>query len=131
MRDALEVNRGSDVVFADPDNGLESGTQRHHLRGPKYAFFDELKPYIDRGQSLVVYHHLHFGAPAEIQVRERLAQVGERLGGAFALRYRPGSARAFFVVPSDAHRKVLIDRAERLAQDPCWGQHFTFVESGQ
>ena len=128
----MEATRGRDVVFADPDNGFETASvQRHQIKGPKYAFFDELEPFFDRGQSLVVYHHLHFGAPTQTQMRERLAQVGKRLGWAFALRYRPGSARAFFVIPSEAHREVLAERAQRLAQDPCWGQHFTLVEPGQ
>ncbi len=128
VQGALEATRGCDVVFADPDNGLATAAVRpHHIRSPKYAFFDELEPYLDRGQSLVVYHHLHFGAPTEAQVRERLVQIGERLGLAFALRYRPGSARAFFVVPSEGHREVLTERAQRLAQHPCWGQHFAPV----
>ncbi len=132
VRGALEATRDCDVVFADPDNGFEpKAIQRHHRRGPKYSYFDELAPYLARGQSLVVYHHLHFGASTKTQVRERLAQVGERLGETFALRYRPGAARAFFVVPSDGHRETLTERAQRLAQDPCWGKHFTLVEPGQ
>jgi len=52
------------MVFADPDNGLEprAGLPRQRLNGPKYAYFDELSPYLDRGQSVVVYHHFHRGA---------------------------------------------------------------------
>ena len=125
----MEATRGCDVVFADPDNGLESGTPRHHRRGPKFAYFDELSPYQDRGQSLVVYHHLHRGTPRESQVREeRLPQVIEWLGKAFALLYRPGTGRAFFVIPSEAHRGILAERSQRFARDPCWSQHFTLIE---
>lgn len=56
---------------------------------------------------------------------ERLPEVIERLGEAFALVYRPGSGRAFFVVPAERHREVLRERAARLAQHRCWSQHFT------
>jgi hypothetical protein len=113
-------------VFADPDNGLQTrtGVPRNRLTGPKYAYFDELVPYLDRGQSLVVYHHLHRSLAHEGQIRDRLSQVEERPGPAFALRVRPGTGRAFVVVPAEAHREVLRDRALRLVQNRCWSQHF-------
>ena len=125
VRGALEATWGCDVVFVDPDNGLKPGaTRRHHKLGPKYVYFEELVPYVRRGQSLVIYHHLHYGATREIQVRERLSQINGRLNASFALLYRPGTGRAFFVVPSEAHQDTLFERAKRLANDPCWSRHF-------
>ena len=125
--DALAATRGCDLVFADPDNGLEprAGLPRHRLNGPKYTYFDELVPYLDRGQSLVIYHHLHHNLAHESQVRDRLSQVEERLGPAFALRFPPGTGRAFFVVPAEAHRETLYERATRLVRHRCWSEHFT------
>ena len=119
------------MVFADPDNGLEprAGVPRSRLTGPKYAYFDELVPYLDRGQSLVVYHHLHRSMVHEGQVRDRLSQVEERLGPAFALRYQRGTGRAFFVVPAEAHREVLRERALRLVRNRFWSRHFELYES--
>ena len=119
------------MVFADPDNGLEprAGMPSTRLTGPKYAYFDELVPYLDRGQSLVVYHHLHRSLAHESQVRDRLSQVEERLGPAFALRFGPGPGRAFFVVPAEAHREVLRERARRLVRNRCWSRHSTLYES--
>jgi len=129
---ALEAVEGCDVVFADPDNGLEprAGVPRHRKKAPKHAYFDELAPYLDRGQSLVVYHHLHRSLAHERQVQDRLSQVEERLGPAFALRYRPGSGQVLFVVPADAHRDILRERAARFAEHPCWSKHFTLIEPG-
>lgn len=130
--DALAATRGCDIVFVDPDNGLETraGVPRTRLTGPKYAYFDELIPYLDKGQSLVVYHHLHRGPVFERQVRDRLSQVRERLGPAFALRFHRGSGRVFFVVPSKTHRDILCERAVRLVRHRCWARHFTLVEPG-
>lgn len=130
MRGALEATQGCDVVFVDPDNGLESGTRRHHKLGPKYVYFDELVPYVQRDQSLVVYHHLHRGATAEVQVRERLSQVTELLGEAFALLYRRGTSRVFFVVPGEDLRESLYERAQRFAKG-CWSQHFELFGTGR
>lgn len=75
----MEATRGCALVFADPDNGLESGTPRHHLKGTKYASFDELIPHLERGQSLVVYHHLGRNTSAENQISRRLSQIGTLL----------------------------------------------------
>ena len=72
---ALERTGDCRTVFLDPDNGLETGRVKpHSAQGVKYAFYDELKPYLDRGQSLVVYHHLNRGE------RERPAGTQEAAG---------------------------------------------------
>ncbi|MDQ3913131.1 MAG: hypothetical protein M3305_15445, partial [Actinomycetota bacterium] len=78
------------------------------------------------GQSLVVYHHLHRSYSTKEQMRERLAQVSERLGESFALLYKRGTLRAFFIVPSEAHRSMLFERARRFVEGS-WGQHFVIV----
>lgn len=57
-RNALESTRHADIVFLDPDNGLE--TERMHRKqaaGEKHVKWDELKDYYDRGQSVVLYQH--------------------------------------------------------------------------
>jgi len=129
LQRALEATAGCDVVFVDPDNGLESGTKRHHNRGTKYAYFDELGPYLSRGQSLVVYHHMGRNRKAPEQIQQRLAEITRRLEGCsspFALRFGRGTSRAFFVVPTKAHRTVLLERAGRFVLGP-WSRHFCLV----
>ena len=57
-RDALERTHDTDVVFLDPDNGLE--TFRMHQMGgatEKHVKWAELKDYYTRGQSVVLYQH--------------------------------------------------------------------------
>ena len=120
---ALGLTACCDVVFLDPDNGLEVKVGPYQKRGPKYAFFDELLPFLRRGQSLVVYHHVARRGSAMDQVRDRLAQIKDRLGHeAFALLYHRGSARAFFVIPAQRHREVLFSRTNGLLEGP-WSRH--------
>ncbi len=128
VQDALSATKDCDIIFVDPDNGLEVGIKRHQKRGPKYVFFDELEPYCKRGQSLIIYHHTSRRGTAEEQVRERLAQIDERLNSdsTFALLYHRGSSRAFFVVPSEKHKSILTGKVEQFMQGP-WSQHFTMV----
>jgi hypothetical protein len=127
---ALDASAGCDVVFVDPDNGLESGTKRHHKRGPKFAYFDELEPYLRRGQSLVVYHHMGRNRKAPEQIQQRLAEITRRLEGCsspFALRYGRGTSRGFLVVPANAHRAILLGRADHFVAGP-WSRHFCLVD---
>ena len=130
VQGALSATKDCHIIFVDPDNGLEAGIKRHMKRGPKYVFFDELEPYCKRGQALIIYHHTSRRGTAEEQVRERLAQIEERLnsGGTFALLYHRGSSRAFFVVPSEKHKILLTGKAEQFMQGP-WSQHFTMVRN--
>ncbi|MCD4766574.1 MAG: hypothetical protein K8R34_08695 [Methanosarcinales archaeon] len=130
MQDALSATQDCDIIFVDPDNGLEAGTKRHLKQGPKYVFFDELEPYCKREQSLIIYHHTSRRGTAEEQVRERLAQIDERLNSSstFALLYHRGSSRAFLVVQSEKHKTILTEKVEQFMQGP-WSQHFTVVRN--
>lgn len=127
LEGALRATAVCDVVFLDPDNGLEVGVGSHQLRGPKYAFFEELLPFVQRDQSLLVYHHVSRRGKALDQVKDRLAQIKDRLGRhAFAMLYHRGSARAFFVVPAPRHYEVLTSRA-RIFLESRWGRHFEII----
>ena len=128
VQDALSAIKDCDVIFVDPDNGLEVGTKRHQKLGPKYVFFDELEPYCKRGQSLIIYQHTSHRGKAEEQVRERLAQIDERLNNSspFALLYHRGNSRAFLIVPSEKHKTILTEKVEQFIQGP-WSQHFTVI----
>ena len=116
VQDALSATKDCDIIFIDPDNGLEAGTKRHQKRGPKYVFFDELEPYCKQEQSLIIYHHTSRGGTAEEQVREHLAQIDERLNSvsSFALLYHRGSSRAFLVVQSEKHKSILTENLHNI-----------------
>jgi hypothetical protein len=132
LQRALRATAGCDLVFVDPDNGFEVSTQRHRNRGPKYVFFDELAPYLRRGQSLVVYHHMGRNRRAADQIQERLDQITTRVEGCdtpFALRYHRGTSRAFLVIPAKRHGALLFDRAKRFVSGP-WSKHFSLVAPG-
>lgn len=112
--DALAATEGAELVFMDPDNGIEvDSVPRGRLRASKYVFYEEILPYVQRTQSLVIYHHLgqrHRSAEEEIHARlHRLAAYSK---APFALRFRGGTSRAYFIVPSEAHGSLLRLRAE-------------------
>jgi len=102
-------------------------TQPHQKHGPKYAYFDELSPYLERGQSLVVYHHIGRNGSAMEQIQTRLAQIKDRLNtDALALLYHRGSARVYFILPAEKHQDVISNRVGRFL-DSSWKLHFEAV----
>ena len=55
---ALFATTGADVVFLDPDNGLESTKMRQRrATKEKHTTWQEVKDYYDRGQSVILYQH--------------------------------------------------------------------------
>ena len=55
---ALETTKGTDVVFLDPDNGLETEKMyRTNGSTEKHVKWTELKDYYMRGQNVILYQH--------------------------------------------------------------------------
>jgi hypothetical protein len=107
------------VVFVDPDNGLrrsDHATPSHRSKAEKHAYLDELRPFVDRGQSLVAYHHADRSAPVAVQAERRMADAAEQLGvePLAAVRASRGTTRLFLVVPVPAHRDHLTARLHDL-----------------
>ena len=124
---ALHSTKGRDLVFLDPDNGFEVKVAPHEPRGAKYAFFDELVPFTEREQSLIVYHHIGRRGSAAHQIKGRLNQIEERLGlSSFALLYHRGSARAFFLIPAGKHKDAIDSKVDNFLDSP-WRRHFELV----
>jgi hypothetical protein len=101
LEDALKATEGCDMVFFDPDNGLEvKSTAFHHDKGAKFTFYRELLPFWERGQSLVIYQHKNMHESAEMQIRNRTAELKAHLPGAVNVEhmYYPSyGGRIFFM----------------------------------
>ena len=125
----------SDLVFVDPDNGLEVKSRSRTSRlGPKYIFYDELIPYWNKGQGLVIYQHLAQNKKHQTQIVERASELAHCLNSAMplALWYHRGTSRVFFVIPNPANpeaAQLLTDRVQSFI-DSTWGRggHFSRVD---
>jgi len=129
LEDAVRKMQGRDLVFLDPDNGLEvRSTSPCSKRGPKYVFLEEIEPYIARKQSVVIYQHVSRQGTAEEQVRSKVKQLREELcvHNTMALYYGRGTARVFFVLASHKHSKILRRKTEKLLGGR-WGKHFSLI----
>lgn len=100
LQGALDATREADIVFFDPDNGLEiQSTQFHHDKGPKFTFYRELKPFWDRGQSLIIYQHKTRQGSFDAQLQRRVEELKAHLHHADEIQiHKAGGDRAFLHV---------------------------------
>ena len=130
LEGALQATAQSDVVFVDPDNGISETADPWGKNGPKFVFIEDLRQFVERGQSLIIYHHLGRRGTAIEQIRyfARCLQVNlNLLQLPWSLWYHRGTARAYFIIAQERHRYVLESRLTRFLKSP-WCEHFELVE---
>ena len=133
---ALKATADADVIFVDPDNslsdpenGISASISRFEKTGPKYVFIDDLRMFFKQEKSLIVYHHLGRRGSAVEQIMKVAESLKSSLGlvsHPLSLRYRRGSARAYFIVSQKDHESVLEDRISSLLNS-AWNSHFELV----
>lgn len=119
FRRVLETVKDCDLVFLDPDNGLETKSfDSGAAKAGKSVSLAELQALRRPNRTVVVYHHqtrMPGGHLSELSHwGGRLRAVG--FNSVDALRASPFSARAFFLLDAS---EVLRRRAEELAKT--WG----------
>jgi hypothetical protein len=124
---ALAATQESNIVFFDPDNGIEvSSVQIHAPKAGKYIFWDELIPFWDRGQSLIVYHHLNRTTSVAKQTEILQEKFVARFPDADLIRYflfRRGSCRHFWLVAQKKHSLHCRSVITQIAQSE-WREYF-------
>jgi hypothetical protein len=116
-----------ELVFFDPDNGLEvRSIPKHHPRAGKYIYWDELAAVWRRGKNLLVYHHLNRRVSAAQQIEMLVLQFASKFDRAriVPLVFRRGSSRAFWLIHhADRLGLELEQRAADLLSG-AWSLHF-------
>lgn len=125
MRAAAEALAPADLVFFDPDNGLDvPSLVRGRRNSNKYVYRDEVAACYEAGSSVLVYQHFP---------RERrgpfLDRVGEELRalapGASTWAFRTANV-AFLLLIQPRHAARLEDRIREAAAR--WGERFIQAE---
>jgi hypothetical protein len=117
---ARHALRKCDLIFVDPDNGIEIPSTKIGASGSsKYVYWTELKSIYAAGQSILVYQHF------PRVVRERFipflaARLNEELSGSTVTAFATPHA-VFFLVQQPKHADVL-NRAAQAVQQQWMGQ---------
>jgi hypothetical protein len=131
---ATQAMDGCEIVFLDPDNGLEvPSVNKHSTRGPKFVYFDELHEFmnVDSVKIIVVYHHLNrhinYG-DHERQMRDRANEIRKAIGSGVnvsSVRFRPYSPRGFFIITRYQDEFQKTNDMLRSFLDAHWSAYFT------
>jgi hypothetical protein len=123
---ALKTTAEADVIFLDPDNGIQGRSSR--TMGPKHALWSEIEAFAGRGQTVVVYHHLNRSAPHQEQINLLRRQFDEHMPNdfeTFHTVFRRGTRRAYFVAADPSRRDVVVSRlCEMLSGEWAKRGHF-------
>ena len=118
---------GADIVFIDPDNGIEvRSVPKGASKAGKYVYWDEIQSLWSKGHSLLIYHHLNRSMKASMQTQVLAECFSERLGRpaiVAPLLFRRGSCRHFWVVGQAAHAAALRCGIDRIINSG-WSKHF-------
>jgi hypothetical protein len=111
----VETSDGSDLVFFDPDNGLEVPSVSIGRRGSsKYLYWHEVQRIFSLGSSQLIYQHFP-RVDRERYLELVCGRVIERLGASpLALHTQ---RVAFLMIPSRTHEEQLHAAAKALAHE--------------
>ena len=129
LSDCESETKGAQVVFFDPDNGIQGSKPRPYgNKGPKFLYWTDLKPFTERDQSLVIYNHASRNGDVSDQISRRLKEITNRVpygSNAFAMLWRRFSVRYFFVIPTDKMKNDISSTCAEMEAGP-WGQRKFF-----
>lgn len=93
---------GLDLIFFDPDNGIEvRSTPLGRMGSSKYVYWNELKEAFNAGHSLLIYQH--FPRVRRFQfIEQRTRELIEHLGSDEIHAYKTTHV-VFFLVPQDRY----------------------------
>lgn len=107
---------GSELVFFDPDNGIEVGSVPFGRKGSnKYIYWDELLKTFASGKSILIYQHFH-----RVN-RERFSQeIANRCCEFFQIPQMFGLTTAnvlFLLIPQSDHQHYLAHKCSEIPKN--------------
>lgn len=115
-----------DLVFCDPDNGLEVASCPVGRRGaPKYLYWAELVSLYTQGKSVLVYQHFP-RVPRGRFIEQLLTELGSRTRSPCILCF--ATAKVGFFLITQPHHVDAIERGARRVGE-VWGDQFRIVSA--
>lgn len=123
---ALEILKGVDIVFVDPDNGmLVKSVGKRAVKSIKYTFYEEVRDYLQQGQSVVIYNHRSRKQEAQYfhEICIQLQEVtGVPAGEILKITFPKCSVRDYLAVPASAEHREKIKAAFFSMEQGIWGK---------
>jgi len=134
LNEAVSKLSTSNVLFLDPDNGLEIDLckLRNQKKSGKFAYYEEINQFHKDKAFTIIYHHLnrhknHGTHPDQIQNRANELKIKidsvHTVHTVHCLRYTPYSPRAFFILSSDNVSSEVSSKLNSFRDSP-WGKYW-------
>ena len=121
MDDFLTLAKGCDLVFFDPDNGIEvKSVPLGRKDSAKYLYWAELKRAFAAGASVLIYQH--FPREERASYVAKLARKVTNRTGAGTVYAFSSAHVLFLLVVQETHARALDEAAERVRS--AWGGEF-------
>lgn len=121
FRESLSQLKRADIIFLDPDNGIQTDKVRKtQIKAIKYVFKDEIKEYYELGKSLIIYNHRDRKPKSEYdrKITDSLGQI-KSLNGIKVLRFKRVSVRDFIFLIQKDHQDLIDQTIDYLRSEPC------------
>lgn len=126
---ALEKLCGSEIVFLDPDNGLQVlSTSLTSEKGNKYIGYKELEDYFNLGTSIIFYNHRERKPEEEYLNKFRKLKENKIFKNStiLGLKFRRGTIRDYIFILQPQHVNTVKDCCNSLL-DSNWKEHFSML----
>ena len=108
--DFIRLSRGKELVFFDPDNGLEIKSVKNGRKGAsRYLFFNEISRSFQAGHSLLIYQHMP-PKQRDPLIKDLASKLLRETGSELVYAFRTPRV-AFFLVP----QTNLVDQFDEIA----------------
>ena len=124
---ALKLTNGNDIVFIDPDNGI----QFNEKMSSKHARISEVKQFPIHEQTIIIYQSFWRQKQDEQMMAwaEEIHLVLQTEEPPKIVRFGSRNPRAFIILPAARHAKLIDERLAKMLDGP-WSQHFTLHAAG-
>lgn len=126
---ALKYLSGSDIIFLDPDNGLQVKSKSlTSEKGNKYIGYNELEDYFNLGKSIIFYNHRE--RKPEEEYLNKFRQLKEcstfKTSQIIGLKFKRGTIRDYIFILQPKHVNAIKFCCNSLLNSN-WNEHFSML----
>ena len=123
-KDALPILCNQEIVFLDPDNGLQVKSFKPFTsqKGNKYTTYQEAVDYYKQGATVIIYNHADHRKEDERKERFKQFKKIKETSSAKILCYKAG-ARYYLFLAQPEHRGEVQKAMEGMLKDKGWSKY--------
>lgn len=116
------VTEGCDLIFFDPDNGIEVKSKPYdHNGSSKYVYWREIEDAFDAGHSLLIYQHFPHVKRGPY-TRSKARELADKTCASEVYSFRTPRV-LFLLAPQEHHREFFRDRSKEVPE--VWGSQIS------